>query len=404
MPGDKQRVALLSVHSCPLGRIGGKDTGGMSIYVREIADELGKQGFLVDIFTRRHGPEHRGVMEVDHNVRLIHLQAGPDGPIDKTQVYEHLREFTGGLEEFRHHNGLHYDLIYSHYWLSGCAGTMLRQRWDAPHIMMFHTVGAAKNASGAGEREPELRIENEKRLARECERIIAATEKEKGELVHRYGALPERITVVPCGVNLDRFRPMDRRRVRQRLRFGDEKIILYVGRIEPVKGIERLLRATSYLDNDLRLRLVIIGGDEHSLGEVERLRGLARDLHIEETVDFRGLVDHDELPYFYTAADVCAVVSYYESFGLVALESLACGTPVVASDVGIMRDIIRWDEMGCVLSVDHDPPALARMLAKYISRPASDPLLVRKGVSHFGWANIARQVTEIFSEVGVSDS
>ena len=401
MPGSERRVALLSVHSCPLGRIGGKDTGGMSIYLRELTHELGKHGFLIDIFTRLHGPEHGGVMELDHNVRLVHLKAGPERPIDKMQVYEHLEEFGRNLEEFRCRSDLHYNLIYSHYWLSGWAGRQLRQWWGVPHVMMFHTLGAVKNASGAGQPEPQLRIETERRLALGCERIIAATEKEKDELVCRYGALPERIRVVPCGVNLDRFRPLDKKSVRHRIGFGDEKIVLYVGRIESVKGIERLVRATSYLDNDQGLRLVIIGGDEHSRAEVDRLKRLARDIHIEETVDFRGLVEHEELPYFYNAADVCAVVSYYESFGLVALESLACGTPVVASDVGIMRSIIRQKEMGCVLSVDHGPRALARVLAQYISRTSVDPLLIREGVSHFGWTSIARQVNQVFSEVGV---
>jgi len=401
MPGVGRRVALLSVHSCPFGRIGGKDTGGMSIYVREVAHELGNQGFLVDIFTRRHGPEHGGVVELERNVCLVHLKAGPERPIDKIQVYDHLREFAGGLEEFRSRNGIHYDLIYSHYWLSGWAGAQVQQSWAVPHIMMFHTVGALKNAGGVGEPEPELRIESERQLAKACERIIAPTEKEKGELVSRYGALPERIRVIPCGVNMDRFRPMDKKSARQRVGLGDEKVILYVGRIEPVKGIERLLRAASYLDNDRGLRLVIIGGDEHARGEVERLKRLARDLHVEETVDFRGLVEHEALPHFYNAADVCAVASYYESFGLVALESLACGTPVVASDVGIMREIIRRDEMGCVLAVDHNPSALARALAEHISRTASDPFLIREGVSRFGWANIARQVSEVFAEFGV---
>ncbi len=372
----------------------------MSIYVREVARELGNQGFLVDAFTRRHGPEHAEVMELDRNVRLLHLKAGPDRQVDKIEVYGHLQEFTSSLEEFRTRNDLDYALIFSHYWLSGWAGVQLRRRWAVPHILMFHTTGAAKNASGAGEYEPELRVESERQLVRKCDRVIAATGREKAGLVSQYGASPERISVIPCGVNLELFRPSDRQAARRLLGLDREKIILYVGRIEPVKGIERLLRAVSYLDNRT-LSLVIVGGDEHSRGEVERLKALARDLKIQETVDFRGLVEHEKMPSYYCAADVCAVPSFYESFGLVALESLACGTPVVASDVGAIKEVIRSEEMGRVLSVDHSPLALAEALADYTSRAARDPLLVRQGVSRFSWADTARRIAQVFSEVRV---
>jgi len=326
MLASQLRIAMLSVHSCPVGNLGAKDTGGMSVYIREIARELGKQGHLVDIYTRVHDPRDPQVINLGQNACLIHLTAGEDEEISKLAVYPYLPEFTCNLENYREHNGLHYDLVFSHYWLSGRVGKYLQQLWNVPHITMFHTLGAVKNTIGIGQGEPELRIETERDLTRNCHHIIASTDREKEYLVLHYGAVPERIGVVPCGVNLEQFKPVDKKAAKQQLGFSDDKLILFVGRIEPLKGVEQLLRAMSYLQDIQGLRLVIIGGDENSQHEIEQLRKLSRDLHIQDSVTYLGLIKHERLPYFYSAADACVVPSYYESFGLVALESLACGT------------------------------------------------------------------------------
>ena len=395
MPASQMKIAMLSVHSCPVGNLGAKDTGGMSVYVRELARELGKQGHLVDIYTRVHDPEDSQVYDLGQNTRLIHLTAGGDEEISKLAVYPYLPEFTRNLENYKKHNGLHYDLIFSHYWLSGRVGKYLQQLWNVPHIMMFHTLGAVKNTIGIGEGEPELRIETERDLTRTCHHIIASTDIEKESLVLHYGALAGRIGVVPCGVNLEQFKPVDKETARQELGFGDEKIILCVGRIEPLKGIDQLLKAMPYLQNIQGLRLVIIGGDEHSRHEVEQLRQLSSALHIQDSVTFLGLIKHEQLPYFYSAADACVIPSYYESFGLVALESLACGTPVVATDVGDLKNIVRHGETGYVIT-DSTPHHLAEKIALLLSRPSTDTesaLSIRASVSTFSWSNIAEAIT-----------
>ncbi|MFC2022384.1 glycosyltransferase, partial [Chloroflexota bacterium] len=350
MVASQLRIAMLSAHSCPVGNLGAKDTGGMSVYIRELARELGKQGQLVDIYTRVHDPTDPQIINLGQNARLIHLRAGENEEIHKLAVYSYLPDFACNLENFRKHNNLQYDLVFSHYWLSAWAGTYLEQWWQVPHITMFHTLGAVKNATGIGEDEPELRIETERDLAQNCHHIIAPTEKEKEDLILHYGASPQRIGVIPCGVNLELFQPMDREMAKQQLGFVDDKIILFVGRIEPLKGIDQLLKAMPYLQNTQGTRLVIIGGDENSQYEMERLQGLSHNLHIQDSVTFLGLVKHERLPYFYSAADVCVVPSYYESFGLVALESLACGTPVVTTDVGDLKSIIRQGETGYVVT------------------------------------------------------
>ncbi len=398
MPANQLRIAMLSVHSCPVGTLGAKDTGGMSVYIVELARELGKQGHLVDVYTRVHDPRDHQIYELGKNARLIHLRAGGDEEINKLAVYSYLPDFACNLEDFRKRNNLQYDLVFSHYWLSGWVGEYLQQWWHIPHIIMFHTLGAVKNTFGLGEDEPELRIETEKDLARNCHHIIAPTQKEREELVLHYGALPERISVVPCGVDLELFQPVDKEITKQELGFGDDKIILFVGRIEPLKGIEQLLKAMPYLQNSQGLRLVIIGGDERSREEMEKLQRLAVELNIEDSVIFLGLMKQEQLPYFYNAADVCVIPSYYESFGLVVLESLACGTPVVATDVGDFKRIIRQGRTGYVVA-DNEPRCLAEKIDLLLSRPNPDKNSVRSiraSVSKFGWENIAKEIVREF--------
>ncbi|MFC1977482.1 glycosyltransferase [Chloroflexota bacterium] len=394
MAANQLRIAMLSAHSCPVGNLGAKDTGGMSVYIRELARELGKQGHLVDVYTRVHDPRDPQIVNLGQNARLIHLRAGEDEEIHKLAVYSHLPDFACNVENFRKRNGLQYDLVFSHYWLSALVGKYLQQWWHVPHMTMFHTLGAVKNSIGVGEDEPELRIEMERDLAQNCHHIIAPTEKEKESLIRHYDVSPERIGVIPCGVNLEQFKPVDKETAKQQLGFTDDKIILFVGRIEPLKGIDQLLKAMPYLPNAKGLRLVIIGGDENSQYEMERLQALSRGLHIEDSVTFLGLIKHEQMPCFYSAAGACVVPSYYESFGLVALESLACGTPVVATDVGALKGVIRQGETGYVVT-DNTPHQLADKIALLLSRPSPDTetaFSIRESVSRFSWANIAEAV------------
>jgi len=394
MAAGQMRLAMLSVHSCPMGNLGARDTGGMSVYIREVARELGKQGLLVDVYTRVHDLKDEQIVKLGQDARLIHLRAGEDEDIHKLAVYLYLPEFACNLENFRKNNGLQYDLIFSHYWLSGWVGKSLQCWWNVPHVMMFHTLGAVKNTINIEEDEPELRIETERQLVRHCHHIIAATDNEKQDLIRHYNASPERIGVIPCGVNLDLFQPMDKERAKQQLGFDGNKIILFVGRIEPLKGIDQLLRSMTYLPNRQGIRLVIIGGDENSQSEIERLQRLSKELHIEDSVAFSGLIQHERLPYFYSAADVCVIPSYYESFGLVALESMSCGTPVVATNVGGLKSIIQQGETGYVV-MDNAPYHLADKIALILSNPSSDmksALKIRESVTRFSWTNITRTI------------
>ena len=390
------RIAMLSAHSCPVGALGARDTGGMSVYIRELARELGKQGHSVDVYTRVHDPSDPISEPLGERARLIHIKAGEEESINKLAVYSYLPEFCCHLEAYRKDHGLGYDLVFSHYWLSGWAGSYLTRWWQVPHVVMFHTLGAIKNAIGIGEDAPELRVVTERESVRDCQRVIVATDRERQELIKRYDAAPEKVGVVPCGVNLDLFRPVERTEARRRLGLADEKVLLFVGRLDPLKGIDLLLKALPLLPERQGLRLVIIGGDKHSQSEVDRLRGLAAKLGITESVTFQGLVKHHRLPEYYSAADVCVVPSYYESFGLVALESLACGTPVVASDVGDLKNIIRQGETGFVVP-ENTPQRLADAIALFLGKAPRDmetSRSVRASVGRFAWANVAAGVMD----------
>jgi D-inositol-3-phosphate glycosyltransferase len=259
---------------------------------------------------------------------------------------------------------------------------------------MYHTLGTVKNTIGIGESDPELRIVSERETVKDCRRIIVATEKERQDIIRYYDALPGKIAVVPCGVNMELFRPLDRRVARDKLGLPGKKILLFVGRIDPLKGVDRLIKALLYLPSREGLQLVIIGGDEGSRTEIEKLKKLSAALKVDGKVRFEGLIEHGQLPYYYSAADVCIVPSYYESFGLVALESLACGTPVVATDVGDLRNIIRSGETGYVVA-DNVPEKIAGGIARVLSAPDRDResvLAVRASVSRFDWSHIAATI------------
>jgi D-inositol-3-phosphate glycosyltransferase len=395
------KIAMISVHSCPLGKLGGKNTGGMSVYIRELASELGKRGHRVDVYTRGHEPVHDQIVELAKNARLIHLKAGQEEEMDKLAIYPHLAEFACELESFRKHNGLYYDLIHSHYWLSGWVGKCIQRGWNIPHLTTLHTLGAVKNAIGIGTNEPDLRINCEKALIKDCQRIIAPTEREKEYLIHYYDTSPELISVIPCGVNLDLFRCFEKEIARRHLGLDGEGIILFVGRIVPLKGVDKLLMAMPYLEGRQRPKMIVIGGDEHCQDELERLKSLSKSLQIHDSVTFHGLVRQEKLPYFYSAADLCVVPSYYESFGLVALESLACGTPVVATKVGGMENVIRLGETGYVV-IDNAPHRLADKIALLLSLSKTNKeatCSIRASVTHLSWSNIANAIVNEYRAV-----
>ena len=395
------KIAMLSVHSCPVGELGTKDTGGMSVYIRELAQELGNLGHRVDIYTRHNHKNPATILRLHDHVRLIHLNIGENGQLSKHTLYPVLEDFFKALEAFRNEDDCQYDLIHSHYWLSGRLGHWAQDLWNRPHVVMFHTLGAIKNLTGVGVPESELRINNEKELVRFCHRILVATEREKDLLIEHYDAFPDRIGVVPCGVNLDLFQPVGRLAARRQLGFEqNESMILYVGRFDPVKGLDRLLEAITHL-RDYRIRLVIIGGDGTETEETQSLIQLSQRWGVQDTVTFEGRIAQENLPPYYSAADVLVVPSHYESFGLVGLESLACGTPVVSTRVGVLDRLLRDGMNGSIVS-NGCPQALAKCIETFINGTSlkdSTIEAIRTTVEDYSWSNVATTIIDEYKAV-----
>lgn len=404
-----KRVAMLSVHTCPLAMLGGKETGGMNVYVRDLSMEFSRRGIAVDVFTRSQNPHLPHVMhEIGPNGRVIHIPTGPEEPYDKNRVFDYLPEFVDGVKQFARSEDIHYDIIHSHYWLSGWAARELRAEWGVPVVEMFHTLGKMKNAvaSSPAEMETARRIEVETEVVREADRLVAATLTEKDQLVRLYGADPHKISIVPPGVDISHFHPMPRRLAQQKIGLDSHDwMILFVGRIEPLKGVDTLIRAMALLAYECptwvnRLSLAIIGGDPNTSenAEMERLKAMHAQLNLGDLVVFLGARDQNTLQYYYNAAEAVVMPSHYESFGMVALEAMACGTPVIASDVGGLSHLVRDGETGFhVPSGDH--LALASTLARLLQ---DDALRLRLGeqatywAQNYSWAKIGDRVLDAY--------
>ena len=397
------RIAVLSIHSSPVGPLGTRDTGGMSVYVRETARWLAHAGHLVDIFTCAGEGDAEAVLYPGG--RLIRIGRDRFSRMPKALMANHLEEIFDCLKTVGRQSGGAYDLVHSHYWLSGVVGEMAAKEWRCPHVIMFHTLGAAKNNAAAEENEPLGRMASERRLAQSADAVVVPTEREKENLLNHYHADSQTLYVIPCGVNADHFKPLDRFSARRTLNLSvDQDLLLYVGRFTPVKGLDILLRAVSQLvKTGNRLRLIVVGGDGPAAASTQAVRRQIRQLHLGRHVHLAGRIDASVLPCYYNAADLLVVPSRYESFGLVMLEALACGTPVVATPVGAMERLLVEGENGLVVQ-SPDSTAVARGIAAQLARdgnkrPARES--VRATVLSYGWASVARQLARLYSMVRI---
>ncbi len=369
----------------------------MNVYIRELAAALGRRGHSVDIYTRAHDAKDAQWESLAPGARLIHIQAGAVEEMGKLTQYNHLREFHQNLEGFRLADGAEYDLIHSHYWLSGEVGLKLAAEWGVPQVFSFHTIGAAKDELGLGEGEPAIRLLTEREIASGCHHLMAGTEGEKLLVQRHHGCAADKISVVPCGVDLELFQPIDKGAARRSLGLADAPTVLFVGRLDKLKGIDRLVEALSHIDVS-GCRLIVIGGDEYSKSALERLKQQAARLGISERIEFIGAVPQRELRQYYSAADVVAVPSYSETFGLVALEAVASGTPVVSADVGAARLIIKEGISGSVVP-SNDPATLAGALKAWLAGVATDRNALHESVAGFGWNAVAERVEAVYWDV-----
>ena len=406
-------IAILSVHTCPLASLGGKKTGGMNVFIREISRVLDARGIEVDIFTRAQGScSAELVHRLGKAVRVIHIPAGPDRSLLPTEQVAYLDLFAEGMINFSAENRCRYDLIYSHYWLSGLVAEKLRTEWgdEIPIVQIFHTLGKMKNlvAMTAEELAPRSRIMGEKRIIdsiADC--MTAPTPAETIQLVELYGANPQKIVVLPAGLNIEQFNPMSRQLAMQKVDLPIANYhLLAIGRIEPLKGFDTLLQAVALLRTDHpeffdQIETTIIGGDPHASPletEMARLLEMRRALDLEEKVSFIGAKPQSELPYYYASADIVVAPSHYESFGLVPLEAMAMGTPVIASAVGGLTHLVQNGKSGYLIP-PRNPSALAERICQLLHSPQERIQMGEYGKNYaknYDWHIIGDQLIVLF--------
>ncbi|WP_372463849.1 D-inositol-3-phosphate glycosyltransferase [Streptomyces pinistramenti] len=422
-----RRVAMLSVHTSPLHQPGTGDAGGMNVYIVELARKLAAINIEVEIFTRATTGTLPPSVELAPGVLVRHVDAGPYEGLAKEELPAQLCAFTHGvMQTWAGHRPGYYDLVHSHYWLSGHVGWLASERWGVPLVHAMHTMAKVKNASlAAGDTpEPAARVIGETQVVRAADRLIANTAEEADELVRHYEADPGRVAVVHPGVNLDRFRPtgatgsaltgaageaaVAESRAAARARLGlpqDAVIPLFAGRIQPLKAPDVLLRAVAVLleeDPALRSRIVVpvVGGPSGSgLAKPEGLQKLAARLGIADVVRFRPPVGQEQLADWYRAASVLVMPSYSESFGLVAIEAQASGTPVVAAAVGGLPVAVRDGVSGYLIG-GHDPADYARALARFAADPSLAARMGAGAARHaqsFGWDTAAAATGEVYA-------
>ena len=408
-------IAMISYHTCPLAVLGGKNTGGMNVYVRELTRFLGRKGVHVDVFTRSQN-DH--IPQVSHDLgysnRVVHIPAGPETFLRKEVLADYTEILAEKIIDFAERKNIHYDVIHCHYWLSGLTGALLKQAWDVPMVQMFHTLGLMKQRIGRtpDEREGDYRIKGEKFVMDKADLIIAATEAERSQLEILYGLSHEKVAIIPPGVNTHHFYPIPQDEAKEAIGIPkQDRMALFVGRIEPLKVVDTLIRAMAVVKGKCRTYvcphyLVIIGGDpqgeeERVSAEMERLQLLCQELGLEEIVLFLGKRGQDTLPYYYSAAEVVVMPSHYESFGMVALEAMACGTAVIASQVGGLAFLLKEGETGFFVP-SQDPKALAHKLRLlFINHNLRDRIGAQAAeyAQDFSWEKITDKMMDVYQNL-----
>lgn len=393
-------VAMLSMHTSPLDLPGStRDAGGLNVYINQLTRELGQFHNVIDIFTRRTNKHIPTIVQISPQVRVIHIQAGPSAPLQKHQLIPYTAEFARHIDEFRLKAHRHYDILHSHYWLSGISALKLVHHWAIPHITMFHTLAHLKQLASSDKTEPFMRLEMERRLIQLTDYIIASTAEERKQMIRHCGAIPGQIQVIPCGIDLKLFHPHDQQQARVKLGLGNrERIMLFVGRLDPYKGPDLLLRSAAMMQT--KAQIIIVGGKSSGDKDKQKLKELAVQLKISKRVHFIDAQPQYKLPGMYSAADVTVIPSYHESFGLAAVESLACGTPVVATQAGGLTTVVQNSKTGFL--VPRCPGFFAERLDSLLQNSTllnEMRMAARPSVLQFSWKNVAAMVQNLYEDV-----
>lgn len=406
-----RRIALISEHASPLATLGGVDFGGQNVYVAQVARHLAAAGDHVDVFTRRDDPELEEIHTWEHGIRIIHVPAGPARFVPKEELLPYMKSFTRYMLAFIRAMPQPYDLLHANFWMSGMAAMAIKRETGIPFVITFHALGRVRRIyQGENDGFPDERFAIEDQLIREADLIIAECPQDEDDLRELYQATPDKITIVPCGYNPQEMRPVDKRAARQRLGLPeDEAFILQLGRIVPRKGIDTVIRGLGHLhrNHQLRARLLVVGGEAEdpapdSTPELGRLMEIAAEEQVTEQVTFVGRRQRDILHYYYSAADVFVSTPWYEPFGITPLEAMACGTPVIGSDVGGIKYTVAHGKTGFLVP-PNDPAALGNRLAELLNNPPLRKRFSRQAVlrvqKYFTWEKVAQGLSEVYARV-----
>ncbi len=408
----KRKIAFISEHASPLASLGGVDSGGQNVYVAELAKHLASAGHQVDIFTRWEDPKLPKVIEWENNIRVIHIKAGPVGLVAKEELLPFMRAFKDDMIKFITIEKINYNLIHANFFMSGLVAMWLKEALNIPFVITFHALGYVRQIyQGKSDKFPPERIQIEKQIVQNADAVIAECPQDKMDLIEYYHTPVEKITIIPCGFSAKEFYPVNREIACTLLGLQtDEKILLQLGRMVPRKGVDNVVRALGRLkDSGVPYRLVVVGGETDdpnpmACPEIARLQKIAREEGVENKVTFVGRKNRDILKYYYCAADVFISTPWYEPFGITPLESMACGTPVIGSNVGGIKYSVLDGKTGFLVP-PNDPDALASKVHLLISDPAllhqMKKASKQRVKENFTWQKVASLVADLYQHIQV---
>jgi D-inositol-3-phosphate glycosyltransferase len=406
----KRKIAFISEHASPLAVLGGVDSGGQNVYVAETARHISRLGFDVDVYTRWEDPAVDEVVNWMPGVRVIHVKAGPVRYMPKEQLLPYMLLFRHNMIRFMRRHQVSYELIHANFFMSAMVAMEIKQRLDIPFVVTFHALGQVRRIhQGQHDQFPVERIDIERKIVQAADCIIAECPQDKEDLIEYYNAPEERISIVPCGFNGNEFYPVDRAAARAHLGLdADEIILLQLGRMVPRKGVDNVVNALAQLKNTgMRFRLLIVGGeadhpDPQATPEIGRLQQLAANLGVEHMISFTGRRNRDVLKYFYSAADVFITTPWYEPFGITPLEAMACGTPVIGSNVGGIKYTVLHGKTGYLVP-PKEPARLAEKIFQLVSNNALMQRMKRNAIARvnqlFTWSMVSGMLADAYEPI-----
>jgi D-inositol-3-phosphate glycosyltransferase len=409
-----KRIAFISEHASPLALLGGKDSGGQNVYVAEVARELVRKGYNVDVFTRKDDHRQRETEEMEAGIRVVHIKAGPDRFIEKEQLLGYMPAFADNMHSYIIRHKMQYEIIHAHFFMSAMVASIIKHRLSIPYVVTFHALGLVRQVHQKDQdRFPKERFDIERFIVKDADRIIAECPQDKADLINLYQADPGKISVIPCGYSIRELHPVDKGFARSMLGLPlDARIVMHVGRMVARKGVDNIIHSFGLLKDKMRnLHLVIVGGESDEpdpliTPEIGRLKKIAEEYQIQDIVHFVGRKSRKMLKYYYSAADVFITTPWYEPFGITPLEAMACGIPVIGSEVGGIKFSVKHGSTG-LLVPPRDPNALASNICNLLSDEALRTRMCKNAIRrvnrHFTWTKVAADLIPVYQKIVHAD-